>query len=828
MKHLSLTTKLSLLLIVIIAISSALLGFYFDTFLKENYFQTTQKRMYHGYHRLATDLTNITGELSKGTDFIQNDESILASIDLINNYQDKMHYNAILLDEEKKSIALLLLSKVKLSFKHDIALYDRNQELVTYVIQGDNGYYLNFISYENGRKVLYSKHEFDAHYTKRDFLEHTLIPFKHIAYYRDDQLINSDVITYHFFRNEIYIKSHRSIFDQKDKKVLAHIEISHQLGTAYLRQLSDNLNMTISLSRDHKQYARYATPLLNNEALEKMHIHQTDEAYYGAASLETREGPVYLIATLNKALLKSALDENRRKVVLFLLFITISVLLLLRFLFSRALSRPLDTLMEQIKKIETGDYSFSRIVKTGDELETISKNMRQLATTVQERESALQTSQENLEYLSYHDALTDLPNRRLFGQRLDHAIELSKRNGTKAGVMFLDLDHFKQTNDTLGHDVGDELLQVVSKRVQNGLRKTDTLARIGGDEFMILIEEAHDIDEIATVVQKLLGDFRMPFTCAEHKINITASIGVAVYPDDGQDSMTLIKNADLAMYKSKEKGRNRHTFFSKRLSDFLEERTRHTRALNNAIKNTDEFFLLYQPKVSLRNARTTAVEALIRWNSPELGFVPPERFITLAEETQLIIPIGEWVLKQACHDFVRLIDEGVALEHISINVSSIQLIHSDITVALRRVIAETGIAPEQIELEITESYIATNTLKVMQTLHDIRAMNINLAIDDFGTGYSSMSYLQKLPVTRLKIDRTFIEDLPDSREHIALAKAIIALGKTFDLEITAEGIQTVEQEIFLKDEGCDEGQGFLYAQPLDIDALKTFYFAHNK
>jgi diguanylate cyclase (GGDEF)-like protein len=484
--------------------------------------------------------------------------------------------------------------------------------------------------------------------------------------------------------------------------------------------------------------------------------------------------------------------------------------------------------MEQIKKIETGDYSRSKVVHTGDELETISKNVCQLATTVQERESALQTSQENLEYLSYHDALTDLPNRRLFGQRLDHAIELSKRNGTKAGVMFLDLDHFKQTNDTLGHNVGDELLKVVSKRVKHGLRKTDTLARIGGDEFMILIEEAHDVDEIDTVTQKLISDFQMPFTCGEHKINITASIGIAVYPDDGQDSMTLIKNADLAMYKSKEKGRNRHTFFSKRLSDFLEARTRQTRALNNAIKNPDEFTLLYQPKISLHNGKITAVEALIRWNSPELGAVAPEHFIPLAEETRLIIPIGEWVLRQACHDFVRLADEGIALEHISINVSSIQLLHSDITDLLKDVIAESGISPHQIELEITESYIATNTQKVMQTLHDIRAMGINLAIDDFGTGYSSMSYLQKLPVTRLKIDRSFIEDLPESREHIALAKAIIALGKTFDLEITAEGVQTPAQETFLKNEGCDEGQGYLYAHPIDIDALKAFCLADTQ
>jgi EAL domain-containing protein (putative c-di-GMP-specific phosphodiesterase class I) len=286
--------------------------------------------------------------------------------------------------------------------------------------------------------------------------------------------------------------------------------------------------------------------------------------------------------------------------------------------------------------------------------------------------------------------------------------------------------------------------------------------------------------------------------------------------------MTLIKNADLAMYKSKEKGRNRHTFFSKKLSDFLEERTRQTRALISAVEKNDEFTLLYQPKVSLHNGRTTAVEALIRWHSPELGFVPTEHFIALAEETRLIIPVGEWVLKQACSDFVRLLEEGCDLEHISINVSSIQLMHSDMTASLKRVIAATGIAANQIELEITESYIATNTQKVMQTLHDIRAMGINLAIDDFGTGYSSMSYLQKLPVTRLKIDKSFTDGLPDSSEHVAITKAIIALAKTFDLEITAEGVETAQQVALLKQEQCDEVQGYFYSKPLSIDALKAF------
>ncbi|WP_345976971.1 EAL domain-containing protein [Sulfurimonas sp. HSL3-7] len=821
MKNFSLTNKLSLLLIVIIVLSSAALGFYFDTFLKENYFQTTQKRMYHGFHRMSSDLSKITDDLSKGTVFIQSDESILASIDLINNYQDKMHYNTILLDEEKKNIAQLLLTKVKLSLKHDIALYDKNEELIAYVVKEADGYCLNFISYQNGSRVLYCKHEHQPLYIKKPFQEHPQIPFKHISYYRNDQLAHHALITYHFFQDEISVRSHRSIFSSASKEVLAHIEIACQFGKTYLNALSEDLDMIVAASQDQR-YARYASPLLEDKVLEQMHISQTDEAYYGAASLQTENGPVYLIATLNKALLKNALDENRKKLVFFLLFGTVTVLLMLRFLFARTLSRPMETLMEQIRKIENGDYSRSKLVNTGDELETISTNMRQLAMTVRERESALQTSQEDLEYLSYHDALTDLPNRRLFRQRLDHAIELSKRNGTKAAVLFLDCDHFKQTNDTLGHNIGDELLKAVSERLEEGLRKTDTLARIGGDEFTVLIEEVNDIDEINTVVKKIHDDFKTPFLCGEHKISITASIGIALYPDDGRNSMTLIKNADLAMYKSKEKGRNRHTFFSKKLSDFLEERTMQTRALTSAVEKSDEFTLLYQPKVSLHNGRTTAVEALIRWHSPKLGFVPTEHFIALAEETHLIIPVGEWVLRQACSDFVKLLEEGYALEYISINVSSIQLIHSDMTATLKRVIAATGIAANQIELEITESYIATNTQKMMQTLQEIRAMGVNLAIDDFGTGYSSMSYLQKLPVTRLKIDKSFTDGLPDSTEHIAITKAIIALAKTFDLEITAEGVETASQVALLKQEQCDEVQGYFYSKPLGIDALKAF------
>lgn len=821
-KKLNLTAKLSFIVILAVIISVAVVGFYFDAFLKEKHLQQTKKQMEYGFHRLASELTNSENELKKGIAFIQHDESLLASIDLINNYQDKENYNAVLLDEEKKNIAEQLLDRVKLSLNNDIALYDKDEELIAFVTKEAKGYCLNFISYKSGEKVLYSRYESEKVYTEKPFEEYKLMRFKHIDYYDKGQVLAKSTLTYHLFDDEIFIKSHRSISEPGEEKVLAHIEMSYMLGKTYLQSLSNDLDITIASSRDEK-YASLSHPLLGKNTLERMKIVQTDEEYFSAAILPTQNGNVYLVATLNKTLLITALDENREKLLLLLLLVTAFILLSLRSLFKRGLANPLEKLMAQINKIERGDYSRSKPIRTGDELEAISKNVNQLALTICERESALQKSQENLEYLSHHDTLTDLPNRRLFTLRLQHAIDLAARNKTKVAILFLDLDHFKEVNDTLGHDIGDELLRAVSKRLNSMVRTTDTLARIGGDEFNIMIENIETVSEIEVIIKKLLDSFKAPFICSDHEINTTTSIGVSLYPNDGLDSVALIKNADLAMYKSKDVGRNSYSFFSKELSDYLEERTARTNALKFAVEAGKEFFLLYQPKISLQTGKIAAIEALVRWDSLELGFVRPDQFIGLAEETRLIIPLGEWILRQACSDFVKLQADGYALDKVSINISAVQLQNSDMIQTLQKSITMTGILPSQIELEITESYIATNVQNALQTLQGIREMGVDLAIDDFGTGYSSMSYLQKLPVTRLKIDKSFVDDLPASQESVAVAKAIIALAKTFKLSITAEGVETKEQVDFLQREECDEIQGYFYAKPFSVEELKAYY-----
>jgi diguanylate cyclase (GGDEF)-like protein len=821
-KTVNLTDKLSILVMFAVLSALIVLGVYFDTFLKESYLESTKKRMLHGYQRLAYNLDNIESELMEGIAFIKTDEGMLASIDLVNNYQDKDDYNAVLLDEEKQHIASQLLDRVKLSFNDDIMLYDRNGELIASVTKEPRGYLLQFVSYEGGEPLLYSRYENEAFYRRSRYAPHARVPFKHTAYYTDAELLHGSKITYHAPGKMLIIKSHDTIFEEKTGRPLAHIELSQILDKAYFKTLSLDLDLQISCTSKQRHWDK-APPPLESTGTQRLSIEQTDDAYIGTAYIPTLNGPVYFLASLNKSMLKRVLDANRWQFLGLLALTALVIVLPMRYLLHRGLERPLGALMGQISKIEHRDYSTSRVVKTGDELEAISSNINHLALTVQERETSLQQSQSRLEYLSNHDALTELPNRRYFLQGLRHALALAERNGSQLAVLFLDLDQFKVINDTLGHDVGDELLREVSKRLLRHMRSADTLARIGGDEFNILVENIAGVVEIETFVQKLLEVFDASFSCGGYEISTAASVGIALYPADGTDSVTLIKHADLAMYKAKETRRNSYRFFSQELSARLKERAEKIRALESALEGFTEFALFYQPKVSAASGKIVGVEALIRWKSLLYGFLRPDQFITLAEETNLIIPIGQWVLQQACRDFVMLLEEGYALEHLSINISGVQLLHSDVAATLEETIETTGIRPDQLELEITESYLATDAEEALQTMQRLREMGVSLAIDDFGTGYSSLSYLQHLPVTRIKIDKTFVGGLPYSQENRAIVNAVLALAKSFGLSVTAEGVESEEQFVFLKEAKCDEIQGYFCAMPMALNDFKAFY-----
>ena len=822
--HFSLMTKLSVLVTFAVLIVLVLLGYYFDSFLKERFQEDTQLRMMRGYERLTHDLKNFERDLRDGIAFIKTDEKTIASIELINNYQDKNNYNAFLIDEEKKALAEELLSRVKLSFNDAIVLYDQNGELVAYVTRENGIYQLNYISFVNGERTVFSRSEQHMLYTRNASpLTIINIDMMHRDYYAPGQLQLGSLVTYHRLADSLLLKSHQSIFRGDSGKVIGHIELSRILGESYFGNLSSDVGVMI-FPDFVKQTEDGANVLGEDLLLPTVDIKQTEEEFFGRLKKEVVDGNVYFKAVLDKASLKEMLDRSRMRFLLLLVVVAAFTLLLMRFVIRRNLAQPLAELMGQIRKIEKQDYTASPQIDTGDEMQEISASVNQLAAAVQEREKMLEQSRNEQEYLSLHDSLTDLPNRRSFSQQLKRSLESARSSHAQLAILFLDLDQFKLVNDTLGHDVGDKLLVQVAHRLSNESGASLALARIGGDEFNILVENTGDMTALKQVAERYIAIFQSPFQCAGRELSISASIGIAVYPKDGEDAVTLVKHADLAMYKSKDKGRNSYSFYSEELSEELQIRADMTQALRQAIDAGDQFELHYQPKVLAKTGQLHAVEALVRWNRPGHGCVPPGHFISLAEETGLIIQIGQWVMRQGCHDFMQMREEGLQLNHISINVSSIQLQHDKTINELGQTIRESGISAEQLELEITESFIANDSHHAIQRLRAFRELGVQLAIDDFGTGYSSMSYLHQLPVTRLKIDKSFVDGLPGSNDSVSLTRAIIGLAKSFGLHTTAEGVENAEQLAFLVNEQCEEIQGYFFAKPMPLAELKSHYW----
>ncbi|MDD2780739.1 EAL domain-containing protein [Sulfuricurvum sp.] len=817
----NLKTKLSFILVVSTLVLSLIAGIYFDNFLRKNFVNAAQEKIEYAFAHIQIDLDKAKIDLKKGIAFIQDDEMLLASVELINSYQDKINYDAVLLDEEKKHIADELLSRVKLSQNNDIALYDSHEDLIAYVNKTPKGYYLTYVSYEKGKPVFYSRYEDEYDYLQRPFDPHWLLSYKHISYYTQKDLGQNSIITYHRFNDDLVLKAHKSLFSQKQKHLIAHIEMSRHITQSYLKALSDDMRMSIWSTEKPKSITML-------HPLEKGSFELIEEKnhFISSATVKTKNEEIVFYASLHASELEETLLENRITFFVLILSLTLLTLILLRILFKKTVAQPLQSLMKQIENIENQDYSEYKVIRTGDELETISKNVNRLAFTIQEREHSLLKSQKELENLSNTDSLTNLPNRRLFNALLQHGISRVLRTKKHLAVIFLDLDQFKQINDTLGHNIGDILLQEVALRLRKTLRESDTLARIGGDEFNILIEGFDHHSDLEPILSKIIDAFHLSFLCGEHEIRTSASLGISVFPEDGESISDLIKNADLAMYRSKDTGRNRYSFFTKELGHIIENRSKVLHALKNAIEKGDEFTLLYQPKISAQSGKIVAVEALIRWNSHILGWMTPDRFIHLAEETGLIAPIGLWVLQQSSHDFMQLRSQGFFFPYIAVNVSAIQLEKHDFFEMLNTAFEKTEFDPQWLEIEITESYLATNAEHALSTLEKLRTMNIKIAIDDFGTGYSSLSYLKKLPVDRLKIDKSFVDDLPHSSEGVAITRAIIALAKTFNLSITAEGVETKEQLEFLQEAGCDEIQGYYYAKPLTLNELKNFISNH--
>lgn len=428
----------------------------------------------------------------------------------------------------------------------------------------------------------------------------------------------------------------------------------------------------------------------------------------------------------------------------------------------------------------------------------------------------VQTAKVQLEHLVQHDALTGLPNRVLLQDRLGQAIELARRQGRQLAVMFLDLDQFKHINDSLGHAVGDQLLQSAAQRLVACVRHSDTISRQGGDEFVLLLPYIERAEDAALSAQKMLAALALPHRIDEHDLHIGASIGISIYPGDGQDAETLIKNADTAMYSAKENGRNNYKFFERSMNARAVQRQSIETGLRCALEQ-QEFVLHYQPKINLQSGTIVGVEALIRWQHPERGLLLPAQFLPIAEDCGLILPMGCWVLREACRQVQAWLDSGLCAVPVAVNISALEFRGKSFLEDVALILKETDLAPCYLELELTESVLMHDADESVPVLEALKAMGVRLAIDDFGTGYSSLSYLKRFPIDTLKIDQFFVHDIATHADGVAIVRTVIGMGKNLKQRVIAEGVETYVQFEFLRAQQCEEGQGFLFSHPLPAE-----------
>ncbi|MCK9372763.1 MAG: EAL domain-containing protein [Sulfuricurvum sp.] len=422
-------------------------------------------------------------------------------------------------------------------------------------------------------------------------------------------------------------------------------------------------------------------------------------------------------------------------------------------------------------------------------------------------------TEEILAYQAHHDELTHLYNRALFTDRLEHAIKKARRAQSQVAIMFMDLDHFKEINDSLGHAIGDEVLISVAKKLSENLREIDTIARLGGDEFTLIVEEVDDLQKLNEIALKLISIFQHPILIGNHQLYVTCSIGISLYPLDGDNAQSLLRNADSAMYKAKDEGRNSYQYYTEELTARAFERIALESSLRQAIEK-EELVVFYQPKIDGVNETMIGMEALVRWNHPDLGMISPAKFIPIAEETGFIVVIDQWVMHTAMKQIVQWREDGLNPGVVSLNLTKKQLRQEGFLAGMHRMLSESGCRPEWIEMEVTEGDIMKNPEQSIAVLIELRKMGIALALDDFGTGYSSLAYLKRFPITTLKIDQSFICGLPDDNDDTAIVRSTIALAKSMGMEVIAEGVETVEQKDFLIANGCRNIQGYLYGRPI--------------
>ena len=577
----------------------------------------------------------------------------------------------------------------------------------------------------------------------------------------------------------------------------------------------------------------------------------SDQKIIGRAFLDDIDGKHLLLLSIEKNRDINNIGEVGIKATLWLLLgLFFLFAIIITVILDRGILLRFQELSNDIRKIGEGKDLSVRLKRQNidDELTDVSNEINGMLGALErsqlflsKSESALKKSieklqdevlehektQEQIKYIAYHDTLTGLPNRNLLNELLVHSITLAERNNKCMAVLFLDIDGFKMINDSKGHGMGDQILQEVAERLLKTLRKSDVIARHGGDEFIVIIEELDNCSGVELIANKIINCFQEPFHLENQDYFLTTSVGVAVYPADGQTPDMLIKNADIAMYKAKENGKNQYLFCTPVMKDVANETMELSTNLYRAIEK-NELELYYQPQLSCHNNQIMGVEALIRWRHPVMGLISPAKFIPIAEKTGLILPIGEWVLRTACQQNKKWQEQGLPKIRMGVNLSLRQFHNNDLLNLVESVLKETKLAPQYLELEITETIAMKEKSYIINTLNAFRQIGVSIAIDDFGTEYSSLSYLKHLPVDRLKVAMQFIRGIGIDHKDEALAKGIIVLAKSIGMNVIAEGVETKEQLEFLKNHNCDEIQGYYFFKPLAEAEMTKLLITYNK
>lgn len=568
------------------------------------------------------------------------------------------------------------------------------------------------------------------------------------------------------------------------------------------------------------------------------HAKKLQEAYYVAKhEIVTRAGEkagmlrVYSSDRFIKKELRSIVTSTFVDTFFMLLFLFFVLYFVIRLYILNPLSNIIGVLNNsdedgiplQLIKQSQGSKEISALANT---VNTMIETIKKSRITLTKQHEQLLAQKEILAHQAHYDFLTGLPNRVLFNDRLEHAIEKAHISGKKVALLFIDLDHFKEINDSLGHDFGDKLLQKVTAQFQRIMGGNNTLARLGGDEFTVVLEELQKAEEASYVAQLLIDLFTEPFFIEEKRLYISCSIGISIYPEDGKDARNLFRYADAAMYKAKEEGRNNFQYYSAEMTELSLQKIVIETNLREGLKQ-GELVVYYQPQINAKTGVVSGMEALVRWQSSLFGLMPPASFLSVAEASGLIIELDRFVMRTALTQAAKWRKEGLDTGVLAMNLTVKQLQQKDFLSLLQRLIEETGYDPKYLELEVTEGQIMTHPEEAIRILRQINQIGVKLSVDDFGTGYSSLSYLKKLPIHKLKIDQSFIKELPYDEEDVAITRAVIALAKSLNLNVIAEGVETLEQQEFLVQNGCEHIQGYFYAKPMPAHEVELFLKKQN-